>query len=58
MSCFLCSKEHFIKTRDLSYNLIISENTYFCYWDSVNISATNSSILEYVNKNIIDFLRN
>lgn len=57
MSSFLCSKKHFIKTRDLSYNLILNEKEHFCYWDNVNINTSDYSILEYVNKNIIELIK-
>lgn len=57
MSSFLCSKNHYIKTRDLSYNLILDQNKYFCYWDNVDINTSDHSILEYLNNNIIELIK-
>lgn len=57
MSSFLCSKNHYLKTRDLSYNLILNENKHFCYWNNVNISSTEDAILNYVNNNIKELVK-
>lgn len=56
MSSFICSKEHFIKTRDLTYNLI-KHNKHFYYWQGVNMRGfEDKDILEYVNKNINELI--
>ena len=56
MSSFICSKEHFIKTRDLTYNLI-KHNKHFCCWQGVNMRGIeDNDILEYVNRNINELI--
>lgn len=49
MSSFICRKEHFIKTRDLTYALI-KTNKHFCYWFGSSINEEN--ILDFVNMEI------
>lgn len=52
MSSFICSKNHYLKVRDLTYYLLKS-NKWFLY----NIKVTEENLLDYINANIYELYK-
>lgn len=52
MSSFICSKNHYLKVRNLTYYLLKS-NKWFLY----NIKVTEENLLDYINANIYELYK-
>lgn len=52
MSSFICSKNHYLKVRDLTYYLLKSNK-----WYLYNIKVTEENLLDYINANIYELYK-
>lgn len=52
MSSFICSKNHYLKVRDLTYYLLKSNK-----WYLYNINVSEDNLLYYVNNNIYELYK-
>lgn len=52
MSSFICSKNHYLKVRDMTYYLLKSNK-----WYLYNIKVTEENLLDYINANIYELYK-